>query len=255
MKRRTPFSPILSLAGAALFAVSSGMDAADPIGASAAGARLRTITVVGQGEARGRPDVARTAIGIEAIGPKVAPTIDEANSRMRAVLEAVKRSGIREKDIRTTDFSIYFEQNPTPPRPAAKNSLPAGNYHVRNSVEVTIRDLRRASDVLDGAIAAGANTVSGISFTVDDPAPLRAKAREAAVGDARARAEALARASGVGVGPVVSISESFGGGPRPMATRSLAMTAGPPIESGESSETAEVEVVYEIVPAAGSQQR
>jgi len=241
MKRRSSLSPVFCLAGSVVLSASSIVSAADTE------PRLRTITVIGQGEAHGRPDVARTSLGVDVIASRVGSAVDQANSRMRAVLDAVKGAGISEKDIRTTDFSIFFEQSPEPPRSnAAGNAPPAGNYHVRNSVEVTIRDLRRVSDVLDGAIAAGANAVSGISFTVDDPAPLRARAREAAVADARMRAETLARASEVALGAVISISEQVGG-PRPIMTRALAMSAGPPVESGELTESAEIEAVFEIV--------
>jgi uncharacterized protein YggE len=166
---------------------------------------------------------------------------------MNTLLAAVRRAGVADRDIRTTEFSVYFEQDPTPPRPG--NAAPvSGRYHVRNSVEITIRDLARASDVLDAALAAGGNSASGIAFAIDDPAPLRARAREAAVADAHARAVALARAAGVALGPVLSISESVNAGPRPMAARAMAMSAGPPVEAGELGETAQVEVVYEIAP-------
>lgn len=209
--------------------------------------RPRTITVLGEGEARGKPDIARASVGVEAAAGKVGPALQDANARMSALLAAIRRAGVADKDIRTTDFSVFFEQDPAPPRAGDASPVP-GRYHVRNSVEVTIRDLARASDVLDAALAAGGNSASGISFAIGDPAPLRARAREAAVTDARGRAEALARAAGVALGPVLSISEAGNAGPRPMAARAMAMSAGPPIEAGELGESAQVEVVYEIVP-------
>jgi uncharacterized protein YggE len=205
----------------------------------------RTITVLGEGEARGKPDIARATVGVEAAAEKVGPALQDANGRMNALLAAVRRAGVADRDIRTTEFSVFFEQDPTPPR-AGTAAPVSGRYHVRNSVEITIRDLARASDVLDAALAAGGNSASGIAFAIGDPAPLRARAREAAVADARGRAEALAHAAGVVLGPVLSISESGYAGPRPMAARAMAMSAGPPVEAGELGETAQVEVVYEI---------
>lgn len=210
----------------------------------------RTITVVGEGEARGKPDVARASIGVDAAAARVGPALQDANARMSALLAAIRRAGVADRDIRTTEFSVFFEQDPTPPR-AGEAAPVSGRYHVRNGVEITIRDLARASDVLDAALSAGGNSASGIAFAIGDPAPLRARAREAAVADARGRAEALARAAGVALGPVLSISETGGGGgPRPMAARAMAMSAGPPVEAGELAETAQVEVVYEIAPGA-----
>jgi uncharacterized protein YggE len=207
----------------------------------------RTITVLGDGEARGKPDIARATVGVEAAAAKVGPALQDANGRMNALLAAVRRAGVADRDIRTTEFSVFFEQDPAPPRAGGAAPV-SGRYHVRNSVEITIRDLARASDVLDAALAAGGNSASGIAFAIGDPAPLRARAREAAVADARGRAEALAHAAGVVLGAVLSISESGNGnaGPRPMAARAMAMNAGPPVEAGELDETAQVEVVYEI---------
>ncbi len=238
---RRPFPALLLAAAIASFpAIARAADEAPP--------RLRTITVSGEGEATGAPDVAVTALGVEALDPKLGDAISDTSRRMRAVLEAVKRAGVAPRDIRTVEYSVNFEQNPPPP--GSSDGRPSGNYRVRNTAQVTIRDLSRAGDALDAAVAAGANVVSGISFTIEDPAALRARAREAAVADARSRAEALARASGVAVGPVVSISENPGGGPvpRPMLARAMASVApgAPPIESGELTERSEVEIVFEI---------
>ena len=73
-----------------------------------------------------------------------------------------------------------------------------------------MRDLDRAGAVIDEAVGAAgeAARLQGISFGVDDPAPLLKEAREKAVSDAKSRAEAYARAAGVNVGAVLSISET-----------------------------------------------
>jgi uncharacterized protein len=223
--------------------------AQDPPARREPGPGRRTITVAGEGEARGKPDIARATLGVDSTAGKVGPALQDANARMAALLAAIRRAGVAEKDIRTTEFSVYFEQDPAQPRPG-DSARSSGRYHVRNAVEITIRELARASDVLDAALAAGGNAASGLSFAIGDPAPLRARAREDAVADARRRAEALARAAGVTLGPVLSISEGASAGPRPMAARMMAMSAGPPVEAGELAESAQVEIVYEIAPGA-----
>ena len=201
--------------------------------------RPRTITVVGEGEASGTPDVARTSLGVEVRAASAGEAVREANGRMNAVVAALKNAGIAAKEIRTTDFSVSFERpQDQPPRP--------GQYVVRNVAEVTIRDRDRVGIVLDAALSAGANDVFGVSFSIADPRPLRAKAREAAAQDARARAEGLARASGVALGPLLSLSEEGGSSPRPVAMRAMSLASGPPIESGELTVTAQVQAVYEI---------
>jgi len=243
MRRRSGYPVALllaSLAGAA----GAPARAQGPPGHDA----RRTITVAGEGEARGKPDIARATLGVDATAVKVGAALQDANVRMSALLAAVRRAGVADKDIRTTEFSVYFEQDPAPhPGDSARLS---GRYHVRNAVEITIRELARASDVLDAALAAGGNAASGLSFAIGDPAPLRARAREDAVADARRRAEALARAAGVALGPVLSISEGASAAPRPMAARMMSMSAGPPVEAGELAENAQVEIVYEIAPGA-----
>jgi len=247
MKRPSDFSAVLLLAGIIAALAARPAAGQDPPARREPGPR-RTITVTGEGEARGKPDIARATVGVDATAVKVGTALQEANTRMDALLAAVRRAGVGDKDIRTTDFSVYFEQDPTPPR-AGDSGRSSGRYHVRNAVEITIRDLARASDVLDAALAAGGNAASGLSFAIGDPAPLRARAREDAVADARKRAEALARAAGVALGPVLSISEGTGAGPRPMAPRMMAMSAGPPVEAGELAESAQVEIVWAIAPA------
>jgi hypothetical protein len=87
---------------------------APPAPAQSAGsaglAPVRTITVVGEGEAKAKPDIARMNLGIEASGPSVAAALNQANGQMTAILAAVKQAGVAEKDIRTSNFSIHFER-------------------------------------------------------------------------------------------------------------------------------------------------
>ncbi|MGH9440846.1 MAG: SIMPL domain-containing protein [Thermoanaerobaculia bacterium] len=217
--------------------------AADPAAPRHDSSRVRTISVIGEGDATGTPDVARAGLGVEVRSSRAGVAVAEANTHMTAVVSALKKAGVAAKDIRTTDFSVDFERPPEP-------SPEAGQYRVRNVVEVTIRDRDRAGVVLDAALSSGANDVFGISFSIEDPSPLREKAREAAVADARSRAEGLARAGGVGLGPLLSLSEEGSSSPRPVAIRAMAMSAGPPIESGDLTVSAQVRAVYEIAPAA-----
>ncbi len=128
-------------------------------------------------------------------------------------------------------------------------------YHVGNSVSVTVRDLDTVGDVLDAAIAAGANSIYGVNFSVDDPDEVMAEARSLAVEDALARAEELAGLHSVALGEVVSISEMVNGMAVPMydsvnASMGLGSAAGP-ISPGELEMTARLQVVYAIAGPAG----
>lgn len=225
--------------------------AAAPLAPAEGEVHERTITVIGRGEVTAKPDVLSTTLGVEARAPTVAEAMSEATTRMKAVVTALEEAGITEKDIRTTRFSIGFERQPEATPEAGSREAP-GLYRVDNLVEVKIRDIDRASAALEAATRAGANEVYGVSFAVDNPATFEMQARKEAVADARARAESLASWSGLRLGPVLSITETAGAGPRPMFVgQALRAGGGPPIEPGELRMTAQVQVVYALLPAEG----
>jgi uncharacterized protein YggE len=255
-----------------------GCAAEGQIGSAAAPHEVvRSITVVGRGEAMGKPDIARTSLGIEASAATVEEAMNQANAQMTAIMDAVKKLGIADKDIRTANFSIQVERPFIPPQPmpmpepmpgpargnkgaagppppaAAPPALPPATYRVSNQVEITIRDVGKASRVLQTAVNAGANSVWSVSFGIDDTKPLEADARDKAVADARARAEALAKLAGLKLGPVISVSEVIGRGPvgpMPMFRGDMAMAAkfggagAPPLEGGELTVGTSIEVIY-----------
>jgi hypothetical protein len=97
-------------------------------------------------------------------------------------------------------------------------------------------------------VAAGANQMNGIDFTIKDPAPLQAEARAGAVADARAKAEAYAKAAGVSLGPILSIGENESPGPRPANMEQVMVSASrvTPMAAGEEGVGATVSIVWEI---------
>jgi uncharacterized protein YggE len=213
----------------------------------------RAITVVGEGQIREAPDLAKTTLGVEATAPSAVAATRDAAKRMAAVIAAVKRLGVADVDIQTSAFSIRSERNNLPPaKPGAAAGTTPLTYSASNSVAVTIRDTSRTGAILDAAVNAGANEVWGVSFAHSDEAALRRRARELAVADARARAEGLARAAGVVLGPVISIEEvglqPFGRamGQAGVATRAAEVT---PIERGELTVTDRIQIVFALEPA------
>jgi uncharacterized protein YggE len=212
----------------------------------------RTITVVGSGEVKAAPDVARVNLGVEVTAPTVSAATDEAEQRMTDVLAALKAAGIADKDIQTSNFSINFEQqnpNPTPrvESATAVTDTVEGVYHVSNMVQVTLRDMTAVGDVIDAAIKAGANNIWGVSFDLENTGALEEQARKAAVTDARARAESLAELNGVKVGEVIAISEVIGASPAPMFAQAARATGGGvSVEPGEVSFATQIQIVYGI---------
>ena len=207
----------------------------------------RTITVVGQGTVRIKPDVAQANIGVEVMESTVQEASSAAKATMESVLTALRQQGIDENDIQTSGYSIWVD------RPYGPEGMPSDNpvYRVNNTVSVNIRDLDSIGAVLDSAIEAGANNMYGISFSLDDPSQVESEAREKAVANAEVKAQELAELNGLQVGDVLSVSELIGGAvPYPGAFQEFAAAPGlggggaGPISPGELSLTMQLQIVY-----------
>lgn len=226
----------------------SGEMAASAPAVQAESALARTITVVGEGRVRMRPDMAQTNIGVEVVSDTVKEASRQAAETMGAVMEALKAQGVDEKDMQTAGYSIWVERPYGPEGPARDESL----YHVSNSVSVTIRDLDKVGPILDAAIEAGANNIYGVNFNVAEPGVLMSEARQKAVVDAQAKVQELAGLNNVQVGEVISISEVIGGGGGFFPSFSRASVAeglgggGGPISPGELELTVQLQVTYAI---------
>lgn len=168
----------------------------------------RTITVVGEGRVKIKPDIAQLDIGVTAKNSTVREATDEAEKVMDAVMGALRGHGIAEGDIQTSGFSIWADESYPGPEGRSQGEI---IYRVSNQVKVTIRDLDKVAAVLDSTIEAGANNIYGVSFSIDDPAEMESEARKEAVADALAKAQELAALNKVKVGDLISISEVVGG--------------------------------------------
>lgn len=202
-----------------------------------------TITVVGQGSVRVRPDIAQVSIGVETSAEMVGDAVAENEDKMTSLLAALEEAGIAEKDIQTMHYSINLDRYPEPlPRSSGEEGAAQPVYRVSNMVNVTIRDLDKVGQVLDAVIEAGANNIWGVSFSLDDPKAAQADARTKAIEDALARAGALAELSGVELGPVMSVSEVVGGGVGPVAMDMVERAAA----GGGSVSPGELEIGYQV---------
>ena len=206
------------------------------------------ITVSGEGKATATPDVAILSLGISTLRPTVAEARDEAATVMQSLIDSVKGNGVAEKDIQSTQLSIYPEYDYS-----IVSTPKIIGYRVTNTVTVKVRDINKTSDVLDSAVAAGGDLtqVQGISFTIDDPTELKDQAREDAVNDAKARAQRLADTAGVKLGDPIAIVESSVTPPTPLTYAARGDLAGAeaaktPIETGELDINLTVQVVFAI---------
>ena len=202
-----------------------------------------TILVSGTGRVAVTPDVADLRLGLAVARPTVDAARAEAATTMDAILAAVDAAGVARRDVRTTLLSIQPRYDYRDNRPPTLTG-----YELANVVEVTVRDLARLGDVVDGTLAAGATSMDGLAFRVADPDPAEREARILAMAQARARADVLAEAAGlaiVGVSDVVEGAPARPPGPYPKAERMmLAADASTPVESGSTEIAVSVSVTY-----------
>jgi len=207
---------------------------------STAQAAERSVTVTGEATVSVPPDTAVIRIGVSSL-EKTAREAGEANAKqMTAVLAAIKASGIAERDIQTSRLSLQPQYDPN------KGGTRLTGFQANNQVTIRIRDIDSLPTVLDRAIAAGANEMSGIEFVVSEQSKLLDQARDEAIADARRKAELYAKAAGAKLGQVVSISEE-GTAPQPRAMQAVRAGA-VPIAPGEQTLRAIVSVSYELTP-------
>ena len=207
-----------------------------------------TITVVGQGSVSVEPDIATVSLGVETSAGTIGEAVAENQTIMESILSALEEVGIDSKDIQTMNYSIRLDRYPEQFGPAESSiEEPGPMYRVSNMVSVTIRDLDSVGNVLDAVIAAGANDIWGINFSVDDPSQAQDQARAGAIEDALARAGALAELNGVELGPVMSVTEIIGATPVPKAVAlESAVAGGGPVSPGELEIAYQVQVTYFI---------
>lgn len=225
----------------------------------------RTITVDGEGKVTVKPDIARISLSVASAGKTVKEVTDDNNKKMNAVVDELKKLGVKPEDIQTSSYYLNPEYDyGYPPvvysnavekevAAAAERSVPKIiGYTLNQTVDVKIRDLTKSDQVIDRSIAAGANQVGSLSFDLDDASQVKKDARKEAFGKAREKAEEMAGAAGVKLGKVVTFSEGYNAYPMPYAN--FSMRAGdvaesavaPALEPGSKEFTINVSVTYEI---------
>ena len=198
------------------------------------------ITVSGEGKVFVKPNVALVTIGVDITTASLTEATSQSNTRMAAVVAKIKGMGIADKDIQTASYNV----NPITQQPKDNTSTPSiTGYRVSNQMRITVRKIDDLGKILDAAVQAGANSVYGVSFTLDDMTPYQQQARAAAVKDALDKAGQLAKAANIQLGQVLSITEgTLQSSPvAPTAARmSLAAGAEVPVQTGEMQITVNV---------------
>ncbi|MDR3709223.1 MAG: SIMPL domain-containing protein [Capsulimonadaceae bacterium] len=217
------------------------------MGASVEGAPLsNAITVTGTGELKVKPDIAYATIQLVTLDRVQTTAVANNATKTQGVIEVLRRSQIADRDIETQWYTVEpsYDYRTTP--------AALVGYQASNTIKVTLRDVSKAGLILDKAVAAGATSVSGISFDMSDRSKNEGLALIEAIRNARAKADLVAGAAGVHVGRLLSVDESTPARPQPILFAARSADAAPggatptPIQTQELTVSASVVISYAI---------
>jgi uncharacterized protein YggE len=228
--------PLVLVAVALAFAAAAVLAGAGRPGtAHGATGAPGTVTTVGHGVSTLVPDQATITAGVHTQAATAADALARNAKLMNAVIAALKQSG--GTDIQTQEVSLY-------PQTADDGSITG--YAADDSVSASAA-IADTGALVDAAVGAGANSISGPSLSISDQDAAYRDALQKAFVDARAKAQALAQAGGFGLGSVASVSESSAAAPPPLLPVATAgKVDSTPIEPGTQDVTADVTVTFRV---------
>lgn len=242
--RRFPALAAIAVVLAACGGTAGGVGQAAPTGGDSS-SMVNTISVSGTGEVTGTPDTLQVDLGVSVLRDTVDKATGDAAKLAQAIIDALKSKGVEDRDIRTSNYSIFPEYD------YRGETQTLRGYRVNNTVSAKIRNIDKAGEAIDAATAAGGNdtVVNGISFDLEADSALIKAAREAAWKDAADKAQQLASLAGLSLGKAVSITESSSSAPPPIMYERAAGgadVASTPIQPGQSTVSVTVSVEFAI---------
>src|SRR3989344_3064629 len=221
----------------------------------------RTFLVSADGEAVAIPDVAQFSFSVIIQGGTNIANLQTQNvEKVNDAIAFLKREGVEDKDIKTQQFSLEPRyQSYSCPRPCGEEAVPCPpseivGYTIQQSVQVKVRDFTKVGAVMSGVVENGANFVSQLFFTIDDPEGVQQEARGQAIQKAQEKAKAMAKAGGFRLGRLISLQEGGYYPYSPVYERAdlglggavSASTPAPTIEPGSQEVRISVTLTYEI---------
>lgn len=205
-----------------------------------------TLSISAEGNVAREPDIAFITTGVQSEADTAKEAMQQNRTAMNGVFDALGQAKVAKKDMQTSNFSLQPRYDYSNRRNGEPPKLIG--YTASNQLTVKVRDLDNLGQTMDALVDAGGNTFSGLRFTLDDSRSAMDEARKQAMNDAIARAELYAAAAGYKVARIVTVSESGGYRPQPMAMARMEMASdqSTPIASGEVNYSVNVNVVFEL---------
>ncbi len=203
----------------------------------------RTISVSGSGSVRIPTDTAKLTFSVITKNSSALKSVQENASKMNKVYDALKKVGIDEKNISTSNYNLYQESI------YKDGKSEPGDYVTSNDIVIMLYDVDKSGIVIDTAVAAGVNRMNGISFLVKDSKDALDEARVLAFQQAKEKAELFAKEAGCKLGKVITIMENSGGYSATreiMDAKMVTASNSTMISAGTDAITASVSVVFEL---------
>lgn len=243
----------LSAALALLLIVFMGIEVKNRLAVSIDLSKTRSVTMSAEGKVTAKPDIANINFSVVTQGKEAAKVQEENDKKMTVVIDYLKSQGIKEDDIKTSNYNLYpqYDYNPRPT--ASEESAeppPIIGYILNQSVGVKARQLEKVPALVGGLTGKGVNQIDNVAYSIDDPDKLKAEARAEAVNKAKDKATELADKLGVKLGRVINFSEGSSYLPEPYYY-DKAMPAGlgggsSPVQPGSQDVTVNVTLTFEL---------
>jgi hypothetical protein len=230
----------------------------------------KSFSVSAEGRSISKPDVAKFSFSIITEGKDLAKIQKENTDKANAAIDFLKKERVDSLDIKTTNYNIspkytYYNCNEpialeiqqigggiTKPRPCPPPEITG--YTLTQTINVKIRDFSKIGNILSGIVEYGANNVSSLTFTIDNPDKAQTEARTEAILKAKEKAQKIAEAAGFKLGNLLSIEEGYSpyyanygmGGDGSLGMKSAAAPVPPTIEPGSEETKVTVTLRYEI---------
>lgn len=203
-----------------------------------------TITVLGEASLEEKSQIATFTVGVTAINDDKETAVSEVNQIIGEIISAVKTFGIAEEDIQTRSLSVHQVQEAFIDDDEI-NRVKLGQWRANNTIEITLRDVNKASALADLLNESGATNVYGPNFSLDDTQDSKVILLEEAINNAREKAEKIAEASGRKLGKIITVTE--GSQQSSGIFRGLEMAdGGTPIEPGTETVYQTATVTFEL---------
>lgn len=245
---------LAGLAAALALAALPGAAAAQDVPIALAPGEV-LLQVQAQGTHLARPDMMTITAGVVTVAPSAREAMAANSALASRLIDVVRSQGVDPRDAKTTELSVV-PQMEEPGEDSAERSGRQGRgprilgYVATNRLELRLRDLAKAPDIIDSLFTAGANSVEGPRFSLINPAPAERLARRAAVASAREEADTYADALGMRVSRVLRVSErghfEWEGGDTITVTGSRIRR--PNLQPGELTTHITVWIDYAMVP-------